>query len=631
MPKTPPRPKGSSTASGILAMCLLLVGIAAGGSSAATSADDLPGSAQAVTAWIAADDWIRTGALPQSGSENARVPLGDVEAISLMLRLDGRVVATGEADGGDDEMLRRATGRLLSACAANLEARWPEEMHEELRRMALLEVELAGPARPLPGSTFARAAASVDPGLDTMAVRRGDRWARAFPGRLLAAGLAGDPATTLGRLATETGLPRGASLRELLGLDSVGLYRLPTIRLGQLESGGVPAILVGLDPSGMPGRVDRAAVRELAAGLLEHLQRRLHPDALRVAEDVAEDATDRIDGPSGLGLRGDHDPISGRHEPFVAPPLPQAIAVLSAVRLASADAALAPEATSLARRLLIDLSEVDPIETPPFDRLDALAAITIAAELAPTLAEDDEDAAALVALARDSVEDAMREEVFETLSPGLQAIVVAAAATRARPGPEASSEPSRDADETARRLQDAWARTDEAARVGLLPWFAWAATRLPDAGGLATELSAFRTRLLQLQIGAASDEDSPGAAVAEDRLGGFDLEQGPRPRADARSVLPALGLALMLADAQVTPRDGEAAQLDALRSTVASQGLALRFLQRSIVSPEAASRLPHGTFAAGGVRDAPWDPRQSTMVQALALWWLAECLASGLP
>lgn len=615
---TPPlRVPIPTTPGRLFARCVLLLGgllgAAGGGDAVAAATLAPPSSEQAVAAWLAADRWVREGQVPPAGSENARVSLDGVEAVSLLLRLGGRVVASADAEGGDEEMVRRATGRLLSACAASLRDRWPDEMHDGLRRDALLEVELAGRAEPLLGSSFAEAADSIDPGIDTLAVRRGDRWARAFPGRLLATGLAGDPAATFKRLASDTGLPRGASLRELLALDSIGLYRLPTIRLGQLKPRSLPVLLLRQDSATLTGPMDTAAIAELATGLLGHLERRLH--------ETPPDDGDAANGrPAGLGLRGDLDPISGRHEPFVAPPLPQALAILAATRLAHAEATLAPAATALARRLLVELAAVDPIESPPLDHLDALAAIAIATELDPTLAAHDKAASNLAAAAEAAVGEAMGGEIFETLSPGLRAIVVAAAATGAdRRG---------NAGEVARRLQGAWAGTDQAMRVGLLPWFAWAAARLPEDGGLGPELDRFRTRLLELQV-TPSTEGTP--TPAEDLVGGFDLDRGIRPRADARSVLPSLGLALMLADEDLTPRSDDAAERSVLGGTIASQRTALGFLARLTVASNALSRLPHGEDAEGGVRDAPWDPRQSTVVQALSLWWLAECLASGLP
>ncbi|MGA0419030.1 MAG: hypothetical protein ACO3P9_03280 [Phycisphaerales bacterium] len=574
------------------------------------AADDAPSTEQAVAAWITADAWVRTGEVPPAESEKAQVPLSGVEAVSIVLRLGGRIVAVGEDAEGGPEMLRRATGRLLSECSATLRQRWPEAMHDALRRQSLLEIDLAGPAEPLLGSTFAEAAAAIDPGRDALAFRRGNRWARAYPGRLLAAGLAGDPATTFGRLATETGLPRGAGLPELLALDSIGVYRMPTVRLGQFESGGLPEPLIRQEPEGNAPTVDASGVRTLAADLLRHLQRQRHESAAPGAENLEGQTR-------GLGLRGDHDPISGRHDPFTAPPLAQAIAVLAATRLAEADEDLAPVAGPFARQLLADLARVDPIEASPLESLEALAVVSIAAALDPTLAAEDAATAALVDAADDAIGRAIRPEAFESLTPGLKAIVAAAAASN--PGVHG-------AEGTTERLNAAWNVCDDTTRVGLMPWFAWAARQAPDAGDLAGELDRFRTRLLELQI-----ERSSALDPAEDLLGGFDLERGPRPRSDARSVLPGLGLAIMLADGDLTPRSADANDLQTLRRSIVSQREVLGFLQRLAVSSLAAATLPHGDIARGGIRDAAWDSRQSIMVQAIALWWLAECIDSGLP
>lgn len=573
-----------------------------------------PTTAQAVEAWLTADRWVRSGEVPAVGTDAASLALPDVEAVSLLLRIDGRVVATGEADAIDDEALRRATGRLLAALAATLQRRWPEPMHDLLREQALLEIELAGSPVPLLGASFDEAAALCEPGLDTLAVRRGSRWTRAFPGRLLASGLAGDPASALSRLATETGLPRGATLEQLVTLDSIGLYRLPTIRLGQTRAGGLPEPLERMETPGFAGVVDRAAIRSLASGVLEHLHRQLHDPA---------EAVDGAGPSAGLGLRGDFDPISGRHDPFVAPPLAQALVLLAATRLADADETLAPRAIDLATRVIGDLADVDPIEITPDETLEALAAVSIAISRRPALCEVSPAVTELCAAAIEATTAAAAIETAESSTPGVRAIVAASLASHLDDIVDA---PSREERRRAavRLLEEAWAASSPAMRVGLLPWFVWAAPTVSDASAVVGELARYRDRLHELQI--ESSPDHP-----EDLVGGFDLEQAARPRADGRSVLPGLGLAMMLADDRLTPRETTPEALASLRIAIRSQRRALEFLRNLVVSPTAAGLLPEGEIALGGVRDAPWDPRQSTMLQAMALWWLAECLDSGLP
>ena len=596
---------------------LLVASLAAAAAPARPTAP--PSSETAVEAWLAADSWIRSNGVPSAGSGNAAVPLEDVEAVSLTLRLGGRVVAIGEDDAGGPEMLRRATGRLLAEFATGLRSNWPEAVWEDLRDEALLEMELAGASEPLLGATFADAAASVDPGVHGLAVRRGDRWSRAWPGRLLASGLAGDPASTLRRLATDIGLPRGATLRELLALDSIGLYRTPVVRLAQFEPGGLPEMVRRGDRAASPRPMDAAAARDLAERLLGHLQGRLHEDRRRNDGDGSAP-------PLGLGLRGDFDPISGRSDPFAAPPLPQALAILAATRLAAAEDDLAPTASAFARRLARDLAIVDAIETPPTDAPESLAALAIAASLDPTLAEASSEVSGLFATAARVVRDRTRGADFAELSPGRQAIFAAAAATLATgsaPRVVDAGDGRGGADsqaDAAARLREAWEAAEPSARIGLMPWYAWAASRLPEGGGLAPDLAAFESRLAGLRI--ESDDDLAG---------GFDFEQAMLPRADARSVLPGLGTALLLSDSDLVPRTPDPEHLDRLRRTIASQRRSLEFLRRLSISEEAAARLPHGGPAVGGVRDAPWDVRQSTMVQAIALWWLAERLDSDLP
>lgn len=541
--------------------------------------------------------------MPDPTSENAAVPLEGVAAVGVILRLNGSLVAAGEDHTPDPGMLRRAVGRALAEFAAHPANEWPEALRESLGPSLELELDLCGDPAPLPGSTFAAAAAQVDPGRDALAVRRGNEWHLAYPGRLLAANLAAGSEQTLRRLARDAGLPAG-EIRALAAIDSVGLYRLPTLRLRQESPGAAPTVLERLAPVVSIEAIDAALVEAMADALLARIAGSITP---RQREDGDEPAA----MPAALGLQGDYDPAADRHRPIAAPPFEQALAALALERLATVSPPHRAEALRLARRLAESLAETDPLEDPADASPEALAALAILFANDPALAGGDAALEELASRSRDAVERELGDEaVFAARSGGRQALLAAAAAAIARD--------DRSRERAGHRLQDAWDACDPAMRVGLLPWFASARRTL--AGGLdAASLRTLRESLLARQI-EAGDEAAP------DLEGGFDLQGGLRPLADARSLVPAVGLAILLGDDAVTPLDGSPEARRSLGSAAASHRAAVRFLRQ--LSEPVTGR---GARGEGGVRAAPWDARQPVLAQAMALWLLAESIAAGVP
>ncbi|MGA1400193.1 MAG: hypothetical protein ACO38P_07390, partial [Phycisphaerales bacterium] len=127
------------------------------------------------------------------------------------------------------------------------------------------------------------------------------------------------------------------------------------------------------------------------------------------------------------------------------------------------------------------------------------------------------------------------------------------------------------------------------------------------------ELQALRAALLLRQLDANAAGDS-----GPDLGGGFELREGPLPSADSRSNGAALGLAILLGDAEVTPIDGSPASAEGLKAAARSHRAAVRFLRQL-------------TAADGGVMAAAWDLRQPVLAQAIGLWLLAESIGAGVP
>ncbi|MEY3023794.1 MAG: hypothetical protein RJA16_620 [Planctomycetota bacterium] len=591
----------------IATLIALFAGI--GTRNASATPADRPAAETAATAWVTARAWVDALEVPEATSENAKVPLEGVFAAGVVLRLRGQVVAMGEDSSADAGMLRRAVGRALADLAATVAGDLPAALRAELGASIALELDLCGEPVPLSGSTFETAADFIEPGRDAIALRRGETWHLATPGRLLAANLAGTPQQTLRRLAREADLP-AAEVKELAAFDSIGLYRLPVLRLVQ-DSPGTPPVEAVRFAAAVPlSAIDAESVDSMSEAMLARLDDWMV--ATRPASDATEGQTEFANEaiPASLGLRGDYDPIADRHRPLVASPFEQAMVALALARLADASPKHRAAANTLLTRLVAALAQVDPIEEPVDSSPEAMATLAIVFALAPALAELDPSTEALAARCRTDVEDALdASETFASQPAGRQALVVAAAAAIASRSPDAAPELRALASS---RLREAWDSCDASARVGLLPWFAMARRSLQ--GGIdSASLQALRSALVlrQLQVEAAGE-------LAPDLVGGFDLREGPLPAADSRSNVAALGLAILLGDGEVTPVDGSDESMESLSKAARSHRAAVRFL-RQLIAPD------------GGVTAAPWDRRQPVLAQAIGLWMLAESIEAGVP
>jgi hypothetical protein len=176
-----------------------------------------------------------------------------------------------------------------------------------------------------------------------------------------------------------------------------------------------------------------------------------------------------------------------------------------------------------------------------------------------------------------------------------------------------------------------WNAAPPAQRVGLLPWFALLSARSPaEAGPPIEEIAALRQALWALQIGETSGAGGGDPTIpSADLAGGFDLEDGVLPAADGRGLVPAVGLAVLMADPRLADARGPAAE--DLRTAVASHRRAVRFLAQLQSGEEERWRWRNAEATLGGIRSAPWEARQPVLLQAMGLWLLAESIALGVP
>lgn len=299
---------------------------------AAVDRDDAPSEADALNAFLAARAWLDADALPAEDSQQARVRLERTAAVCVLLRLDGRLVGSGDAalagtapdaNAPDaDLLLRRAVGRAVTkALSDSTIGAVRAAVGDKVTARLSLEVELAGAVRPLIGRTIAEASLRIDAGDEGVALLRGDRCFRAYPSRLLAADIASRPDRAITALLLEAGLPV-KDLNAFGAEDRVSLGRFDTVRL-RADS-----------PADPPSRVTRAGrvveTFELTAGRMRNLSAQL---AARLAGQVVP--RDPGDPAKGVALLGTLNPTADAY----APPFATARdAALGAVALAAAAA-----------------------------------------------------------------------------------------------------------------------------------------------------------------------------------------------------------------------------------------------------------------------------------------------------
>ncbi len=556
-----PGPRGRSFRTCVLAFLMLLPVSQASADAPSTGHASVPALDDAIPAWLAVRDWMDSGEVPDTENPGSRLAVEHLSAVGVLLRLDGRVVGRGFDPEGDDRAVRRAFGRAMAQAGGDRTIRdLPEPWRSTPGPRLSLELELAGVRRPLVGGTLAAAARRLRPGLDGVAIVRGDSIALALPGRLLSTGTADGGAGVLIRLLDELGLPP-QDLPDLRRLDSVRLERFETLRLGQSTPEGLPSTRSRLGAS--VSRVDLDDdddLGRLASSLAARLGRwRPPPDP----------SNPDVERP----WLGDFDPIAGSHEPMEAPLSNRLMALWALSRVQASSPAL-PRPTE------VDEPSLTPLEID-------------LALLATSAADDAETAQLWLALATD-------------LPP-----VEAGRSNSGRLARRAASLGSCPADLVPDErfdaaYHDAWAACSSLPDIlAAFDWLClaegawWYRHRAP--GPRLESLRAVRDSLLARQI-----EDS-----ASDLDGSIPLRGAVDEASDARCLRLLMGMAAL----RLVP------DLDDIGRTRADRGLAglVRFLRQLQVSPDEAADLPNGRSAVNGVQSGPADPRQPLIATAVAL------------
>ncbi|MAC74293.1 MAG: hypothetical protein CMJ22_01735 [Phycisphaerae bacterium] len=532
-----------------------------------------PSMEDAVAGWLRARAWLDAGTLPAETSDEAGIEIAGMEAVGVLLRMDGRSIGRGDDPAGDDRAVRRALGRALAQAFGNERVRdLPAAIRDTLPSRLALELEFAGPDEPLLGGTLAAAARRIRPGIDGIAIRRGTSIARSLPGRELATGTADATSSTIFRLLDELGLPP-RDLPQLRELDQVSLRRFETIRIGQAASDEFPRVLLRAG--------DRVERGPLDPATLQAIRRRIVANLLGHRPADVEAAADR---PRFLG---DYDPIADRHDPFEATPADR---LLVAWALAASGTAGSGD--------------------PTLDRRSKDAALALLRET--TALELQEPACADLALLAATALDDYTEigRVLETIEGGTSPADPVGLARRAA---AIGATPANIADDAAflQRLDDAWKMNRSVdAMVASFEWLALAErSRQRRTGESSPRLDALRAVRDSLLLRQERD-------ATIDLAGGLEPRAGSRSTVDARTLRPGLGMAVL----EHLPSDDPDANR---RATVGVEGI-VRFLRQLETMERDARLLPGWRKASGGLRVAPWSARQSVAANATAVLLLVE-------
>jgi len=561
--------------------------------------------------------WTDAFELPSLDAREARHAIADSAGIYIALRSgDNRIVGSAALPGRDALTLRRTAGSAFSGVLADSTVRrLMERSAVSIGSELSLELEVAGPLRPLIGRSAAQIGMALEPGIDGLAMRRGGDVVLLFPAQMRRRDSTTNLEGNLARLARELGL-NAQPINELRKRHGISVYRFRTLHLVQSAPSDNPrATHRGLQVVGT-AEVDRAAVAHLADALAGHLLTRNWP------------------GDEPVGMLGDYHPLRDRYHPLVASPRDQALTAVALLRYAEApgiDPQQSRRAADGAATLLRQLNAVGDVETDPVRNPAAAAMIVAAAARLPDARIDQAVRAVqqralqpLMALAE--LDDQKLSAELNVLSPSQRAMIALALVRHH----DAEAVPL-DAERVRRLLNAVWQSAPKPQHVAMMPWLGWAELEFAERNNRppahVDDMMRLRAALWTQQVQrGASGRRMTGDAGGDwvDLIGGFVLTGeealwGGRPT--AQSVRPAALLATMLRhDAFAAP--------SVLPTASRSHRRTMRFLMQLSVREADLWMMPRPDRAEGGLRASTWQHHQPVAAQAMGLLTAAETLIS---
>ncbi|MCC6659846.1 MAG: hypothetical protein IT437_03060 [Phycisphaerales bacterium] len=528
---------------------------------------------------------------------------GHPGGVSVVLRLDGKIVGRGTDVSGSADTLRIAAGSALAEAAARVPVEHDALMEQSRRSIAeriTISLELAGPMIPFSPAEYADAAKDIAPGIDGVACRFGGGVAAMFPMQMLISGMDGARGLSAA-VAKAAGEPAKGLVKpaDLARDDHAVFYRFKTVHLAQLAPRGTPTFL---DRGGRviaPGEVTTAELRRWADGLAGNLARRMYP------------------GPEKYGIQGTYDPLTGEYQAPFASPEEQVAAwlALSSYADIAKDQALAAAAGDAMAGVQAALLTAEPGEAPPWHDAAVAPAAWAFEQMrvktgSPAALSDEMSLKARTATA-DVVSD--DGQFAAAIPPGERpfALYMLVLASEAMP-PDGADARALEKDLSA-GLDRLYRDTPPGGLVGQMPWMGYAEVVRSREGPIAAAVALRDMRDLvwknQLQADALpySERDLAGGIV-------FTASRSPNPSWQAAR--PLAFIAMMLGDPRLTePRE---MMPELTRLTVS-----LRFLRQLTAGPAECHMYADPGRAMWGVRASLWD--QSMPVDATAVTLMAVC------
>ena len=584
--------------------------------------DGRPSLEEGIEAWLMARSFVDELHAPTSERTTPEDAGPDIAGASVVIRFRGRIIGIGDSHFAGEDTLRQALDTAVrDARASNRVRDLPYDMIESVGRGSTMELELAGEPIPLLGKTLEEAASVIRPGIDGIAVRRGERWRWSFPARMHAFGQADRPERVLIRLMRDLGLPP-RDPAELRRIDDVEFYRFEVLCLAQLDPDSTPFESI------RGGAVVHAntPLKELASNIAADAAENIEAH-LAVDPDVPVGEIPGSERLSAIGLFGNYDLARDSFKPMVAPSADQALTAWALATYAhnapDLDEERRVQLLRLASLILERLSMVDSVEEQPFADPKTAALVVLAglefnqaSALIGATSEDPE----IVTQAKDEL---LRQLELEPSFEGDDANSVVALRHLAVTRLVNAQAVSLDAERLSQLREEAWRRPTAEHLVGSLHLLLMAEPSQADDPGAAARWEAAQHAI---DASIASQVAHPDSLVAKedpvgDLSGGFVLAGSRRVTATASSLRPALAIAIALGEEH-------ASELDPTRRVrwEHARALALRFTRQLQVHSGMLYRAAAPERAIGGVKNAPWSNTVSLADTALALLLAAEVL-----
>ncbi len=557
-------------------------------------------------AYALVDDWVRDWQVP--AFERREMESMRVSVAIVTLRLDGRVFGRGEGVSIEPSnyLVWEATKEAIQSANAKLtterDAMWDEFVAEFSSRITIT-LEIADSLIPVSPSELELPGFGYTPGVLGIAAGRGERLEVHGPESMLARNT--DMTQSAMALANTLAGDGSVVLRSPSELVESGFsfYRFEPIVLAQPgESMGAAFLDRGGRVIG-DAQANPANLKVFASQIAKHIASRQWP------------------GVESYGIMGTLDPVAHRCDSNFASPFDQAITAFALLRYSSVpNSTNAKAAKSLGRHLLVELAEIESLETDPWENpISASMTIIALSELELIDILGDESLAKMRTMCLAVLDQSFSPSAgFEQSLPSSSHGLIAYALVRSSEIDAKDRTPSAIA-----AIDQVFEDTPVQGLVSQMPFLGWAAIEQGanmQADGWMAQLVDMRTVVWEHQLKRDdltwSDRDLRGGIV-------FTSSSTPLP--SWLGTKPIAVLATMLRDQSMTPGTLVQGQLPL---EIGSLIDSLRYIHQLGASLESGHLYASPESSVGGIRRALWDQHMPIEADAMALLAITESIRS---